>query len=205
MYIRSVELREKAVEESKKDQSFDQFKELYNEHMGGKIDPSLRVGGRPETVPWANDGSTIRQPRTNMSKKSDKGGANPLDGFEEKKSTASRNKLLNSIDSKNMKSAIGSQKSQGEESSEDDENARKNQFKYKVPESCNMEMLKLNRIETLDEEFYLMVHPYPQMEGELIIVQTNPKDQDDKSMIVYRDYSLRKRIESLPPTRMSAF
>jgi len=24
-------------------------------------------------------------------------------------------------------------------------------------------------------------------------------------MIVYRDYSLRKRIESLPPTRMSAF
>jgi len=43
-----------------------------------------------------------------MSKKSEKGGLNPLDAFEEKKSTASRNKLLNSIDSKNFKSGIGS-------------------------------------------------------------------------------------------------
>ena len=105
-----------------------------------------------------------------MSKKSEKGGANPLDGFEEKKSTASRNKLLNSIDSKNFKSGIGSQKSQGDESSEDDENARKNQYKYKIPELCHMELLKLNRIEKLDEEYYLMIHPFPQMEGELIII-----------------------------------
>jgi hypothetical protein len=111
--------------------------------------------------------------KTGMSKKSERGGANPLDGFEEKKSTASKNKLLNSIDSKgsrNFKSGIGSQKSQGDESSEDDENARKNEYKYKIPTSCNMELLKLNRIETLDEEFYLMLHPYPQMEGELIVI-----------------------------------
>jgi hypothetical protein len=40
-----------------------------------------------------------------MSKKSDKGGVNPM---EEVKSTASRNKLLNSIDSKNFKSGINS-------------------------------------------------------------------------------------------------
>ena len=102
-----------------------------------------------------------------MSKKSDKGGVNPM---EEVKSTASRNKLLNSIDSKNFKSGINSQKSQGEESSEDDENARKNEYKYKIPTTCNMELLKLNRIETLDEDYYLMLHPYPQMEGELIII-----------------------------------
>tara|TARA_B110000285_G_C15097006_1_gene602648 strand:- start:924 stop:1382 length:459 start_codon:yes stop_codon:yes gene_type:complete len=137
-----------------------------------------------------------------MSKKSEKGLGNPM---EEVKSTASRNKLLNSIDSKNFKSGINSQRSQGEESSEDDENARKNEYKYKIPLTCNMEILKLNRIETLDEDYYLMLHPYPQMDGEVIIIQTNPKDQDDKSMVVYRDYSLKKRIESLPPTRMSAF
>ena len=183
MYIRSMELREAAKEESKKDATYDNFKELYNDHILGKVDPIGRVGARPETVPWNDGAGSIRQPRTNMSKKSDKKsnkGDNPLDNFEEKKSQASRNKLLNSIDSKNFKSNIGSQKSQGEESSEDDENARKNEYKYKIPTQCNMEMLKLNKIETLDEEYYLMIHPYPQMEGELILVQTNPKDQDDK-------------------------
>jgi hypothetical protein len=56
MYIRSVELREQAYEESKKDTTFNTFKELYHEHIHGKIDPQKRVDGRPETVPW-NDGN----------------------------------------------------------------------------------------------------------------------------------------------------
>lgn len=42
-----------------------------------------------------------------MSKRSNKED-NPLDGFEEKKSNVSRNRMLNSIDSKNFKSGIGS-------------------------------------------------------------------------------------------------
>ena len=68
MFIRSVELREAAYEDAKKDATFDNFKDLYHEHIHGKIDPSLRIGDRPETVPWNDGMSTVKQGRTAMSK-----------------------------------------------------------------------------------------------------------------------------------------
>jgi len=67
-------------------------------------------------------------------------------------------------------------------------------------------MFKLNRIEKLDDNFILVAHPYPQMEGELLLFQIDPEIQQDKDLIVHKDYSLRKRIPTEPkPTRMSAF
>ena len=69
-------------------------------------------------------------------------------------------------------------------------------------------MFKLNRIEKLGDNFILVAHPYPQMEGELLLFQidADPDVQADKDLIVHKDYSLRKRIPTEPkPTRMSAF
>jgi hypothetical protein len=37
-------------------------------------------------------------------------------------------------------------------------------------------MLKLNRIEKLEEDFVLVAHPFPQMEGEMLLFQIIPDD-----------------------------
>jgi hypothetical protein len=39
MFIRSIELREQAYEEAKRDATFGEFKDLYHEHIHGKVDP----------------------------------------------------------------------------------------------------------------------------------------------------------------------
>lgn len=67
-------------------------------------------------------------------------------------------------------------------------------------------MLKLNRIEKLEPEDYVLVaHPYPQMDGEMLLFQIEQEIQE-KDRIIYKDFSLRRRIETQPkPARLSAF
>lgn len=82
----------------------------------------------------------------------------------------------------------------------------KEKVKYDLPVSCKLEMLKLNRIEKLDEDYVLVAHPYPQLEGEMLLFQIRAEEQEDKECIIYNDYSLRKRITTEPkPARMSAY
>ena len=45
----------------------------------------------------------------------------------------------------------------------------KNLIQYDIPNDCKLEILKLNRIEKLEEDYVLAVHPFPQMEGEMIL------------------------------------
>ena len=48
--------------------------------------------------------------------------------------------------------------------------ADKKATKYDIPVNCKQEMLKLNRIEKLEPEDYVLVaHPYPQMDGEMLL------------------------------------
>ena len=37
----------------------------------------------------------------------------------------------------------------------------KRDFMYDLPKSCQIGMLKLNRIEKLDEDYVLVAHPFP--------------------------------------------
>ena len=41
--------------------------------------------------------------------------------------------------------------------------------KYELPVECKVQMLKLNKIERLDEDYVLVAHPYPQLEGEMLL------------------------------------
>lgn len=50
------------------------------------------------------------------------------------------------------------------------------------------------RIEKLEAKYLLLAHPYPSFEGEMILCQPKKDDQNDKDVIVFRDYSLRKRL-----------
>jgi hypothetical protein len=45
----------------------------------------------------------------------------------------------------------------------------KNRAQYDLPITCKIEMLKLARIEKLDDDFVLLAHPFPQMEGEMLL------------------------------------
>ena len=49
----------------------------------------------------------------------------------------------------------------------------------------------------LDDNYILVANPYPVLEGEMLLFQYNPDDQSPETEgIVYRDYSLRKRMKA---------
>jgi len=71
--------------------------------------------------------------------------------------------------------------------------------KFEIPESCYLTMMKKILIEKLESKFFLAVNPFPRIEGEMIIFKPEKDDQNKgKDVLVYRDYSLRKRIETTP-------
>ncbi len=68
-------------------------------------------------------------------------------------------------------------------------------LKYEVPNNCKIKFSKKTKIEKLDGKFLLVAHPHPVLEGELLILKPNKKDQEsDDDDIVFRDFSLRKRM-----------
>jgi hypothetical protein len=72
-------------------------------------------------------------------------------------------------------------------------------FKFEIPPSCFVTMIKKVLIEKMDGKWFLASHPYPKIEGEMIIFKPKKGDQTQgKDAIVYRDFSLRKRIETTP-------
>ena len=72
--------------------------------------------------------------------------------------------------------------------------------KYDIPDSCKISMMRKVLIEKLPAKYFLASHPYPKIEGEMVVFLPKKEDQDpeDKSLIVYRDFSLRKRLETTP-------
>ena len=56
--------------------------------------------------------------------------------------------------------------------------------------------MKQTKIEKLKHKYTLIAHPFPMFEGEMLLIQVKKEDQYDKELIIYRDYSLRKRIET---------
>lgn len=74
-------------------------------------------------------------------------------------------------------------------------------LKFNIPESCYISMMKKVLIEKMEAKYFLASHPFPKIEGEMIICKPKKNDQTQgKEVIIYRDYSLRKRIETTPKT-----
>lgn len=73
-----------------------------------------------------------------------------------------------------------------------------------IPESCYVNFSKNCKIEKLESKYLLVAHPLPTLEGEMLILQPKKEDQQDGSdEITYRDYSLRKRIQTGPKPVLS--
>jgi hypothetical protein len=62
------------------------------------------------------------------------------------------------------------------------------------------------KIEKLEAKYLLMAHPFPALEGEMLLLQPKKEDQnaDDKKTVSYRDYSLRKRLPNREKPTLSA-
>lgn len=63
-------------------------------------------------------------------------------------------------------------------------------------------MLQKVEIATLDENFRVVASPEPLIEGELLVFQQKPEDQYDEDLIVYKDFSLRKRMKTAAPPNL---
>ena len=57
MLLRQNELKKSAVEESKRDRTYEEFWEAYGQHLEGQIPANLRTDGRPETAGYDQEGS----------------------------------------------------------------------------------------------------------------------------------------------------
>lgn len=67
-------------------------------------------------------------------------------------------------------------------------------MKFEIPSSCFLTLSKNTKIDKLEAKYLLLAHPHPSFEGEMILAQPKKEDQDDKDLIILRDYSLRNRI-----------
>lgn len=57
MLSRQIELQNYAVEEAKRDRTYEEFEQMYGDHLNGLVDPATRVAGRPETADYEGGGS----------------------------------------------------------------------------------------------------------------------------------------------------
>lgn len=151
-------------EESKRDMTWDEFLAQYEQHIEGKVDASLRTANRPDDNAQPDDIAQKAEPSQEDAKSK----------FTSIESAGGKSRGTNrDLMSSKGGSAAGSNK-------------------YDIPNNAKLELLKAARIQKLEENYILMAHPYPNMEGELLLFQANVEDQSGENT-VYRDYSLVKR------------
>lgn len=73
-----------------------------------------------------------------------------------------------------------------------------------LPQNCYITISKKVLIEKMLAKYYLTWHPFPKIYGELLVFKTKKADQmNKKETIVYREYSLCKRLQMAPPQSKS--
>jgi len=129
---------------------------MYGDHLAGLVDPQTRIGKRPETVNYDDGEGISRGRRTGLSQRNN-AMEEDHDARESKKSLSKKD--TNTIESKRKISQASSVAS----------GDGKQLYQYDMPITCKMEMLKSNRIEKLEEDYIIAAHPFPQMEGEMLL------------------------------------
>lgn len=105
----------------------------------------------------------------------------------------------------NSRSQIASRASLRNDNSHVEEiNKKFEEERMSLPEACTVLIPKSARIEKLEAKYQLLCHPYPQIEGEMLILQLKSSDTNEKDMVGYRDFSLRKRMPTRAKPTLSA-
>ena len=145
IHARNIEMEKNFAHENTRDRTFEEFIAQYEEHIEGQVDPALRTAGRPTTA-YDEDGRAtgMRKSALDEAPKED-----PVAEDRATKSAASGVKSRSS----NARS-IGSADST---------------FKFEVPNDCKLEFNAQAVVSMLEENYTLLLHPFPQLQGEMII------------------------------------
>ena len=66
--------------------------------------------------------------------------------------------------SKRAESAVSANRSKLEESVYNDD------YKFDIPDVCFLTLMKNTKIEKLPKKYYLVAHPFPMFEGEMLLI-----------------------------------
>jgi hypothetical protein len=138
---------DKAFEEveAKRDMTYAEFMTQYLDHIEGKVDPDLRQD-RPTT---AEEGSPEKQMIVQPDDVKEEG--------EDEESKLDKSVISNQSKKKEVK-----------EATQDDIDLRDDIY-HNLTDSCYLNLLKGCKIEKLDKKFVLIGHPYPSIEGEMLL------------------------------------
>lgn len=154
---------------------------MFSDHIEGKAQNT-------RTARASNFGDDVKSKRSaSQRSKGKKKGAQSQSGIDE-----------DGDDTKSQKSRRADQETA------DQINKELENVKFEIPSSCFYSFSKHSRIEKFDQKYILVVHPTPVFEGEMLLVQPKKEDQSDKDTIVFRDYSLRKRLPCKPKPELTA-
>jgi hypothetical protein len=181
----SARAQDAADAEAKRDARYEEFKAKYEDHIEGKA-PNDRL----DRV--SNFGDDNKSTRSKSAKDGKRGKSSQSNRVPEAEEVTSMSELKSS---KSGKSGLEHQ---------EEINRKFDEERMALPESCFISFPKSSKIEKLEAKYLLVAHPYPQIEGEMLIVQPKKDDQPEKDLICYRDYSLRKRMSTREKPALSA-
>jgi hypothetical protein len=142
--------------ELRRDATFDEFKAKYEDHIEGKA-PNDRLD---RVSNFGDDNKSTRS-------KSAKGGARGKSAASGRGEEADDQSKSGLTSSKSAKSGLAHQ---------EEINKQFDEEKMALPESCFVLFPKGTKIEKLEAKYVLVAHPFPQIEGEMLIIQ--PKKDD---------------------------
>ena len=142
-------------EKAAKDMTYDEFLDKYCEHIEGKGDgddrrPFTAEGAESKEDGKGRQGGTFDSLQQEENKLEDAANTSMDKGFETVNKSRQEVKEIN----KSKESILSNQ-----------------DYKLEIPDSCMMHIMKGCRIEKLHKKYVLLVHPFPLMEGEMILFQ----------------------------------
>ncbi|CDW89049.1 UNKNOWN [Stylonychia lemnae] len=193
--------KEKEQKEASRDMDYEEFLAKYIDHIEGRVDADQRFGNRPVT---ADDQNPESQPNLANAKGSGALQNTSTNQFEENKNEES--KIENASEKLNDSSISKSKVKEDQLNKSKDSILSKDDYKYEIPQLCHITLMKGNQIEKLHRKYILMSHPFPKIEGEMIMFLPVKQDQFDPQLVIFRDYSLRKRLPTKPkPKKLSSY
>ena len=132
--------------EAARDRTYEEFLEMFKDHIEGNRSAEERVGNRPGTA----------------------------EAREEREEAAAKERTTESVEGSRKYQSIGSQgQASASESKRSSKRGDKTDPKYDIPKTCYLRMPAKQVVRELDDGFVLLAHPYPQLEGEMLLVQLN--------------------------------
>lgn len=152
--IRMKEVQKNEEAEANRDKTFEEFMAMFQDHIENKVDPSTRVGGRPDT-PTGEGPEPVKKatiPATDA-----RSNASALDKSQHQVSR------YESIKSDGGRSGTSSRMVTAKSE------AQSNKEKYELPKTCKLPFDRKLIVDVLTNGYYLAAHPYPQIEGEMLL------------------------------------